>query len=147
MSFVDIFMAKVRVDPANGCWEWTASKWKNGYGRMAVNRKIKRAHRVSYEIHRGDVPLGFSVLHRCDNRGCVNPEHLFLGSQADNMADMVAKGRQLRGAEITQAKLGERDVAAIRASVGIMGKDLAAQYGVSRGQISRIRGHQNWKDV
>lgn len=85
------FMAKVEI--TDGCWLWTAGMFSTGYGAIS-NRG---AHRVSYEIFVGPVPEGMSVLHRCDIRRCVNPAHLFTGTQADNMRDMVEKGRSLSG--------------------------------------------------
>lgn len=78
-------------EPMSGCWLWIGGvSYPPGYGRMT---RGQYAHRVSYEIHRGKIPVGMHVLHRCDNRLCVNPDHLFLGTQSDNMRDMMAKGR------------------------------------------------------
>jgi hypothetical protein len=76
------------------CWNWTASHDRKGYGQLMCSPgKLQRAHRVSWAVHIGELPAGRCVLHRCDNRSCVNPEHLFLGSIADNNRDMFAKGR------------------------------------------------------
>jgi hypothetical protein len=75
------------------CWEWAGAKHRFGYGMLRINGAAVTAHRTSWTVFNGDIPDGMSVLHRCDNPCCCNPEHLFLGTHADNMADMTAKGR------------------------------------------------------
>ena len=77
-----------------GCWEWAGSRNNKGYGQFRADGRLHLAHRVAYELEIGAVPQGSLVLHRCDNRRCVNPRHLFLGSALDNTRDMVAKGRE-----------------------------------------------------
>ena len=129
-SLADRFFAKVTKGPS--CWEWTGSDSGTGYGKIRVGCTMKRAHRVSYEIHCGEVPEGFLVCHSCDNRRCVNPEHLFLGTQADNIADMFAKGRKI-------TKLSQSDALAIRSAVGVSQRHLAERYGVTQQHISNIR--------
>lgn len=93
---MDRFLAKVEKTPT--CWLWIAYRDPySGYGRFGYQRKVKNAHQVAWMLFRGEIPKGMLVLHKCDNRVCVNPDHLFLGTHEDNMADMVAKGRKFRG--------------------------------------------------
>lgn len=84
-----------RVRKGSACWEWVGARHTGGYGAISVNGHQERAHRVSWMIHHGEIPDGLWVLHRCDNPPCVNPAHLFVGSDADNLSDAIAKGRRL----------------------------------------------------
>jgi hypothetical protein len=138
-------MGKVSVGQS-GCWEWTAHKDANGYGGIGFSGKKKLAHRVMYELRNGPIPDGACVCHSCDNPACVNPDHLFLGSHAENMADMASKGRAPKGETHVAAKLTEADVLAIRAETGTQ-QEIAAKYGISTSQVSRIRLGQTWKHV
>lgn len=83
----------VQVDKSGDCWLWTGAKSPSGYGQFAVNRQPTRVHRYSWELANGPIPAGLSVLHRCDVRNCLKPEHLWLGTAADNQRDMTEKGR------------------------------------------------------
>lgn len=87
-----------KVDRTASCWLWTAAKTPDGYGKLGIRCYMEYAHRLSWEMHRGPIPAGMLVLHRCDTPSCVNPAHLFIGTQFDNMQDMVAKGRRRRAA-------------------------------------------------
>ncbi len=88
------FIGKVSKTGADGCWVWMANTFRNGYGGFTLNGKHTLAHRASWVIFNGEIPTGLQVLHKCDNSLCVNPDHLFLGTAADNIYDMVSKGRQ-----------------------------------------------------
>lgn len=127
-----------------GCWEWRGGLGRFGYGAMNVNGKTQRAHRVAWTIHRGDVPEGLCVLHRCDNPPCVNPAHLFLGTYLDNVRDMDEKGRRKSnpryGKENGNAKLTSEQAAEIvrRYNSGEKGTALAREFGMSQPRVSAI---------
>ena len=142
----DRFWAKVHISAPEVCCEWTASKWPSGYGQFAWASQYGReapkgAHRCAWEMTFGAIPKGQSVLHSCDNPGCVNPSHLFLGTHDDNMADAVAKGRYRR-ARPRRRKLTTEQVLNIRQRVAIgqrgTANAVAREFGVSRAYISRL---------
>lgn len=139
------------------CWEWGGSKDKDGYGQLhwyfPNSRKVfeKRAHRISWILFNGEIPDGKCVLHKCDNPGCVNPNHLFIGSNADNMADKTAKRRNNPpiGERAGFAKLKEFEVLEIRKQykAGATGRSLSKAFGVGFKAISKIVLRQRWKHV
>lgn len=133
------------------CWEWTGSLTHNGYGSIWFMGYTCRAHRVSYLIHCGPVPDGMCVLHRCDNRKCCNPSHLYLGDWNENMQDMKAKGRAKhpKGEEHQFAKLTEDAVIEIRTllAAGKTDVEVGAQFGISKSHASQIGRGIKWKHV
>jgi len=139
--------------PAIGeCWVWTGARFPSGYGVFSTKGRPERAHRVSWEISNGPIPKGLSVLHRCDNRACVRPSHLFIGTHTDNMADRLAKGRYKNacGSDHVNSKLTEEAVLKLRAAYAAGGcthYDLADTYGVDRSVIGRVIRRKIWKHV
>jgi hypothetical protein len=120
-------------------------------GKLGIDRRNISAHRLSWQLHRGQIPQGMCVCHRCDVRACVNPDHLFLGTKKDNTADMVRKGRGgkpplLFGENSTNAKITAETVVAIRNSpLGVVRAGRA--FGLSPSQIHSIRKRQSWRHV
>jgi hypothetical protein len=136
------FWRKVNVRGPDECWEWTGERTKGGYGSFKMDGKRYGAHRLSYELHNGVHPGSLFVCHKCDNRACVNPAHLFLGTTADNMLDMVRKGRQ-------DKKLTDEQVIQIRLlrKAGASLKAIAAKFGVTPMLISYIHRGLSRKHV
>lgn len=142
---LDMRLARMAV-PSGDCLVWRGGTNGKGYGSMIVSGKRVYAHRIAWTLARGPIPDGMQVLHRCDNRPCINVEHLFLGTALDNQRDAVAKGRNQHGERHAHARLTAADVVAIRASALSMGA-LAARYGVSKGAIQKIIERRNWRHV
>ena len=143
------FFAKVQVHE-NGCHMWTAGKFDTGYGAFQVGGRAKGAHRVAVELAYGAIPEGKLICHRCDTPGCVNVEHLFQGTPADNSSDMASKGRAARGVKNTNAKMTPAKVREIRAlykTGEFYQKDLALRYDVTQSIISKIIRGWSWKHV
>ena len=130
------------------CWAWGGVKSQGGYGRIKFNGRLMPSSHVSFEIHQGKVPNHLHVLHRCDNPPCVNPDHLFLGTQKDNLADRAAKGRfnPVRGEKHGSAVLTEDQVRAIRLDGRKHGL-IAADYGITRPNVSYIKSRKSWAHV
>lgn len=146
------------VNPSTGCWEWNGQKNQNGYGLFSIKRKTYLAHRISYETFIGPIPAGdhrgtMCVCHTCDNRACVNPNHLFLASQLENVNDMYAKGRANavgpKGSAHGAAKLNEADVLSMRrlAKKGWKQADIAERFGVAFQTVSKILRGERWVHV
>lgn len=127
------FWKNVAIGQSNECWPWTGGHDSNGYGTLKFMGKADRAHRVSWTLTNGPI-LEKHVLHTCDNPPCCNPKHLFLGTQATNVADAVSKNRMLR---CGQHKLTNQQIAAIKTSVGDQWT-IAAKFGITQSTVSRI---------
>lgn len=143
------FWANVRAGASDECWPWTGTCTKAGYGLLSVNGTAIYTHRLSLTLHGIQIPAGTSVLHHCDNPPCVNPAHLFLGTDADNIADKVSKRRHIHGDTHPGAKLCSDDVREIRRLLasGLGQGEIAAQYGVDPSLISNIKTGRLWKSV
>lgn len=142
------------VDKSGDCWVWTAARVAGGYGTFGLDREtMARAHRVSFELANGPIPVGMAVMHRCDNPPCVRPDHLELGSWAANNADRDAKGRRVAGPSLGSAngnaKLSDDQVRSIRArrASGERTVDLAPEFGVTPTLISRIALRKAWRHL
>lgn len=153
-SIIDRFFSKINTNNPKGCWIWTACTNYAGYGVAWNGNKVVRAHRMSWVIHNGCIPKGnhhgTCVCHTCDNRNCVNPDHLFLGTQQENLTDMCVKGRQALGCDNGQSKLTEKSVLKIRelyATGKHSQKNIAVEYGVDPSLISYIVRRKNWKHI
>jgi hypothetical protein len=150
---VERFWAKVKVGKPDECWEWQASTDGRGYGQLNGGNRSLRAHRVSYELHFGSIPDGLDVCHRCDNRRCVNPHHLFVGTRSDNVQDMLKKGRgnfvPQVGSKNHLSKLHEDDIPEIRelAAGGLTCAAIASRFGVTAENISMIVRRLTWSHV
>lgn len=142
------FQKYVKVSES-GCHEWIGSLDAYGYGQLNINRRPAKAHRIAWELANGPVPEGMSILHRCDNPQCVNPEHLFPGTQSDNMKDAARKGRMHPGEKHGMSKLTESDVLAMRMahSSGEGRRDIASRFNVPYSTVNEIIRRDAWKHI
>jgi len=142
------FWDKVDVLGPDDCWEWLAYTDVGGYGKFKFNGNDIRAHRFSWMLCNGEIPEGMFVLHHCDNPPCVNHHHLFLGSAADNSADMVRKGRAPNGVKSGIAKLNDIQVLAIRKLYPAVNQtQLGSIFGVTQANIGYILARKTWKHI
>lgn len=138
-------------EPNSGCWLWVGGVGKRGYGRFCWEGDNEfKAHRASWILNCGPISNDLHVLHKCDTPICVNPNHLFLGTQADNMADMIAKGRDrkkpLIGSRHNMAKLTEHQIADIRSDMRSQ-RRIASEHRVSQSAIQCIKSGKTWRHV
>ena len=156
------------INKTDYCWIWTGSMQTNGYGRIFYDGKDHKAHRVSYELNIGHIPKGMIICHKCDNPSCVNPDHLFLGTNQDNSIDMVQKGRNniesrsgdnhwmkkhpdkiAKGSSLNKSCLTEDNVIKLRKefSSGATQVALAKKYGTTNKNIFHIVHRKTWKHI
>jgi hypothetical protein len=138
-----------KVDRSGACHLWTAAKTLDGYGQVRVNCLLQLAHRRAWEVANGPIPDGLQVLHRCDVRACVRVEHLFLGTNDDNVRDKVEKGRHAFGRRNGRAKLTPATVRTIRFRLanGEPAKLLSEEFGVHAVTIYAVKTRRAWKHI
>jgi hypothetical protein len=147
----------MRVEKGDGCWNWVGALTSEGYGQLKILRRHFLAHRFVFDLMIGQVPPRYFVCHRCDNRRCVNPEHLFLGTAADNNGDMTAKGRRRSGDAwvpngqrvrgVTRAQVQEIRSLYKGRGLGPSQAELARRFGVSQTHIGRIVSGNHWPKI
>lgn len=146
----DFFNSLIYKNPKNGCWEWQGMK-KSGYGYFSINRKDLAVHRIMYEKHKGKIPKGINVCHFCDNPLCCNPDHLWIGSQSDNIKDMISKKRDYKSFGINhhKCKITEEDVYIIRQKYkeGMKMKSIHRLLNIPYRTIQHICTNNTWKHL
>lgn len=140
---------KWKYNPANGCWEWRGAPDISGYGRIWRDGRSEQAHRAAWLVFKGPLPEEACVLHRCDNRRCVNPDHLFIGDRGTNNTDRAAKKRSYIGPKSWSSKLDAAKVVAIRESLaaGETRRAIAMKFAVSPSAINDIALGKTWRHV
>jgi hypothetical protein len=150
----DRFWPKVKMGAIDECWEWQGQINKAGYGRFRIGKSMPQAHRVSYELAIGPIPEGMKVCHKCDNPKCCNWHHFFLGTQADNVADMITKGRARFGLGPFKSTYGRiltadqvHQLKALYKTGKYKPRGLAVLYSVSESTVRDIIKGRLWKHI
>jgi len=156
INTIEEVLTRYEEDPETGCWNWTGNLDTHGYGHVTIDNKTCRVHRLSYGHYNGPLKKNLLVCHKCDNRKCFNPDHLFQGTHKENSQDMLAKGRWhhpvIAGEQHGSSRLTEKDVIAIRSFAKrnpVAGSKafLSRWFGIDDGQISKIINRKRWKHI
>ena len=151
MSVKARFETKFMAETNSGCWLWMGNIGKHGYGQFHLNGGCMAASRAAFQLYKGSIPEGMCVCHKCDEKTCVNPEHLFLGTQADNLADMFKKGRQNtpKGVNHGHANLNDLQVISLRCDRlnGLSYSGISRKYGISISVAYKIVNLHSWKHI
>ena len=148
---IDRFWSKVQK--TRGCWNWTGRSFnRDGYGEIGIGGQMGRAHRISWILHFGKIPKKLYVLHKCDNRKCVNSKHLYLGTQFENMRDMIKRNKNInrKGEKNGRHKVSKENVLLIRKiykETKIFQKELAKKFKLGRSTIGHILRNYTWKHL
>lgn len=150
VSYIEAFEDRFIPVTESGCWLWIGADYGNddGYGRFCLGGRNQKAHRCSWQLYVGEIPSGMLVLHKCDTPGCVNPDHLYLGTHADNTRDKESRnrGNQAKGEDHGFAKLTEQDVIEIRKSSDSF-TAIARRYGININTAWCAKTGKTWKHV
>lgn len=149
-SLIDVELRLwMKVRCSDGCWEWCGYADPGGYGRISIGKHRPHTHRVMWEVCFGDIPPGLFVCHKCDNRRCVRPDHLFLGTPHDNAQDMVQKGRSQKGESHARSKLTASDILEIRRLVdaGEYKTVIGERFGIHNTTVGQIARKERWSHV
>lgn len=146
MSTLERMLLRISPEPNSGCWLWDGAVATNGYGSITVARRSWSCHRLMWELTRGPIPRGLWVLHKCDVRSCINPDHLFLGDLAANTNDMLRKGRNAHGRRSGGARLTDEAVRAILQDNRLL-RLVAVDHGVDMSTIARVRRGESWRHI
>lgn len=154
-DFEQTLSRRASISPSR-CWEWTGSRRTDGYAQLEIGGHMYRVHRIMWEMRHGPIPEGMLVCHHCDNPPCINPDHLFLGTYADNLHDCIRKGRFYTGthhgmrngrAKVTDDQVSRMRLEYVAGNGCHRTTQLAKQYGLSWGSVNRIVNRKGWAHI